>query len=94
MEMKRILVFCRHGADVESFFEELSSSMKVQGINKSKKSFCTEYEVFEFININSRGADGLKAHDFLLSPCLLKTGGIDLIEQAVNLGRSYTAIYP
>lgn len=94
MEMKRIIIFCRHGADVESFFEELSRSMKVQGINKSRKSFCTKYEVFEFININSRGVDALRAHDFFLSPCLLKTGGNDLIERALNLGRGYTAIYP
>lgn len=94
MEMKKIIVFCRHFADVNGYFKELVETMKPELMDKTRKTFQTEYECYEFVSINSYTLDGLSCHEFLLSPRLLKSGKKEQIDLAIKLGRSYAAIYP
>lgn len=93
MEMKIIVVLCLHSLDAKSYYEELKETIGPKIASNDSLVFQTEYEEYRFLNVN-RVLDGILAHDFLLSPRLLKKGDLEDINFAINLGRSYTAIYP
>lgn len=94
MEMKIIVVLCRHSLDAKNYYEELQETMGSKLTRKSALVFQTEFEEYRFLNINSNSLDGIRAHEFLLSPELLKKGDFEKIKFAINLGRAFTAMYP
>ena len=94
MEIKKVIVFCKNGNDAKCYYEELSDSMKIVKKIDSRLEFQTEYEIYKFMNINMRNFDGMRSHEFILSPHLLRRGKRQEIDFAIDLGRTITAIYP